>query len=403
MKTIYLDNNATTAVLPEALEAALPFLREDYFNPSSMYEQARRPAHALRDARATLIACLGAEENELLFTSGATESNNAAIFGALQARPERRHLITCRVEHPAVLEVCREAERRGCEVTWLEVDRAGRIDIRALIDALRPDTALVSLMHANNETGVVLPIAEWARVIKETDPAVVVHTDATQTVGKLPMDLRGNERFIDLLSFSGHKFHAPKGAGGLFVRKGAPWRPYIIGGHQQGGRRAGTENVAGIVAMAVALEAATAHLVDYDTTVRARRDRLESELARRIPWVEVNGAGAERMTNTLNISCHYIEGEGILYQLNESGICASSGSACTSGSLDPSHVLKAMGVPFTAVHGSVRFSLSRFTTDEEIDTVIRVFPDIVERLRKLSPYWDAAKGAPRPGAPIVER
>ncbi len=398
MKTIYLDNNATTAVAPEAFEAARPFLTEQYFNPSSMYEQARGPANAIRDARACVARFLGGVDlDTVLFTSCATESNNTAIFGAVQANPARRHIITTAVEHPSVLEVCREAGRRGCEVTFVPVDVEGRLDMTAFVKALRRDTLLVTVMHANNETGVVFPVAELARIVKETDPAILFHTDATQSLGKLDVDLTGTFRHVDMLSFSGHKLHAPKGVGVLYQKRGTRCRPFLAGGHQERGLRAGTENVAFIVALGKACELAQAAQTD-EGRIRQLRDRLQTDLEERIPHVHINGGGAERLPNTLNISCHYIEGEGILYELNAHGICASSGSACTSGSLDPSHVLKAMHVPFTAIHGSVRFSLSRYTTEAEIDEVVRVFPDIVKNLRRLSPYWDDKNGVPRPGA-----
>jgi cysteine desulfurase len=398
VRTVYADNNATTAVAPEVFEAITPFLTTSYFNPSSMYDAARGPANAVAEARTTVGRHLGVRPEEVLFTSCATESNNTAIRGTLAARPERRHVVTTAVEHPAVLEVCKQLEREGVEVDYLPVDRSGRLDLRDLVRALRPDTALVTVMHANNETGVVFPIAEIARVTKETDPGIVVHTDATQTVGKLPIDLKGDFSNVDLLSFSGHKLHAPKGVGALLMRRGTPCRPFLLGGHQEDGRRGGTENVAFIAGLARALELAMATRETDEVRVTALRDRLERELIARIPFVEVNGGGAERLGNTLNLSCHFIEGEGILFQLSDAGICASSGSACTSGSLEPSHVLRAMKVPFTAVHGSVRFSFSRYTTDADIDRIIEVFPNVAESLRRLSPYWDAAGARPRPEA-----
>jgi cysteine desulfurase len=264
------------------------------------------------------------------------------------------------------------------------------------VRALRPDTLLVSVMHANNETGVIFPVEELSRITKETDPSIVFHTDATQTVGKLAIDLRDSFQHVDLLSFSGHKLHAPKGIGALFIRRGTPCRPYMIGGHQEDGRRAGTENVAFIVGLARALELAMEHRDEDVERITAMRDRLQKELVARIPYLEVNGREAPRLDNTLNVACHFIEGEGILYQLSEHGICASSGSACTSGSLEPSHILRAMKVPFTAVHGSVRFSLSRYNTEQEVERVIEVFPEIVANLRRMSPYWDAEKNQPRP-------
>jgi cysteine desulfurase len=400
VQTIYLDNNATTAVAPEVFETIQPYLAELYFNPSSMYEQARPAAQAVARARHTVASLLGGVDlREVLFTSCATESNNTAIFGCLHANPERRHIITSAVEHPSVLEVCKEAQRRGCEVTFLPVDRSGRLRLEDFVKALRPDTLLVTIMHANNETGVIFPIEELARLTKETDPQILFHTDATQTVGKLQTDLGGNLRQVDLLSFSGHKLHAPKGVGVLYLRKGAACRPYLAGGHQEGGRRAGTENVAFIAGLARACELAREHHDETMERVLRLRNKLRDALLERISLVEVNGRDAPVLPNTLNLSVHYIEGEAILYQLSSHGICASSGSACTSGSLDPSHVLKAMQVPFTAVHGSVRFSLSRYTSDAEIDYVIETFPQIVASLRRLSPYWDSRKDRPRPDAP----
>lgn len=398
MDVIYLDNNATTRVAPEVVDAMMPYLTEQYFNPSSMYEPAQGPADALRGARRSVARCLGARPDELLFTACATESNNGAFAGTLAANPERRHVLTTAVEHPAVYEVAKDLGRRGYEVDFVGVDRAGRLDLAEYVRKLRPDTLLVSVMHANNETGVVFPVAEVARIAKETDPGIVVHCDATQTVGKLPIDLSGDVSAVDLLSFSGHKLHAPKGIGGLFVRRGTRWRPFMLGGHQEDGRRAGTENVPYIVGLATALELALAHHDEDEARIRRLRDRLETALVERISFVEVNGAGAERLDNTLNLSCHFVEGEGILYQLSAEGVCASSGSACTSGSLEPSHVLRAMRVPFTAVHGSTRFSLSRYTTADEVERVIELFPRIIANLRRLSPYWDAAADRPRPEA-----
>jgi cysteine desulfurase len=272
------------------------------------------------------------------------------------------------------------------------------LDVGEFIRALRPDTLLVSIMHANNETGVVFPIEQLSRLAKETDPAIVFHSDATQSVGKLPIDLQHGLPFVDLLSFSGHKLHAPKGVGALFIRRGAPCRSFMIGGHQEEGRRAGTENVPYIVGLAKAVELAAEHQQEEQTRVRQLRDRLEASIERLIPSVQVNGKGATRLPNTLNVSCHCIEGEGILFQFSVCGICASSGSACTSGSLEPSHVMLAMKVPLTAAHGSVRFSLSRYNTDAEVDRIIEVFPGIVANLRRMSPYWDQEANAPRPDA-----
>jgi cysteine desulfurase len=378
----------------------LPWLKDEFFNPSSAYREARGPRDAIERARESVARLLGVgAKTEVLFTAGATEGNNAALWGTLRANPERRHVIVSKVEHPAVLEVAREIERAGYRVTWLSVDGAGRLDVRELIHALTPDTALVSLMMANNETGVIFPIADLARIVKRTDPAIVFHTDATQAVGKLPVDLTRDLADVDLLTLSGHKLHGPKGIGVLFVRRGIRWRPYLLGGHQERGRRAGTENVPGIVGLGVACELARAHAADAAHELRLQQ-RLEREVTERIPHVLVNGGGAPRLPNTTNVSFEYVEGEGILFALNEHGICASSGSACTSGSLDPSHVLKAMGVPFTAVHGSLRLSTSRYTTDADLDTLLDVLPGVIASLRRMSPYWDQDKNAPKAGVEV---
>jgi cysteine desulfurase len=404
MKIIYLDNNATTRVAPEVFEAMTPYLTEDYFNPSSMYEPARQTARAVAAARKSVADDLGrVDPGEILFTGCATESNNTAIIGAARANPSRRHIITTAVEHPAVLEVCKELERDGYRVTYLGVDRNGNLNVREFIQALTPTSLLVSVMHANNETGVVFHIEQLSRITKQTDASILFHTDATQTVGKLPIDLVLGLPYVDMLSFSGHKLHAPKGVGALFIRRGTRCRPFMLGGHQEGGRRGGTENVPYVIGLAKALRTAMQNREQDEARIQKMRDRLENALVEKIPSVQVNGKGAPRLPNTLNISCHYIEGEGMLYQLSDYGICASSGSACTSGSLEPSHVLRAMKVPFTAIHGSVRFSLSRYNTDEDIDTVIEVFPRIVANLRKLSPYWDNERNAPRPDAPSLEQ
>lgn len=393
-KLVYLDNNATTRVAEEVVEAMMPYFQDLYFNPSSMYDAARVVADAVKGARRKISDALGAgDPTQVLFTSCATESNNMAIYGTARANPGRRHVITTAVEHPAVLEVCKDLERSGYEVTYLPVDRKGNLNIVDFVRALRRDTLLVTTMYANNETGVIFPVDELARITKETDPSIVFHTDATQAVGKLPINLSGPLKYVDMLSFSGHKIHAPKGVGALFVRKGTRVRPLLVGGHQQEGRRAGTENVPYIVGLARALELMLENRSDEDR-IRTMRDKLEAGLQERIPYMEINGKGAPRLSNTSNIAVHYIEGEAMLYQLSAEGICASTGSACSSGSLDPSHVLKAMNIPFTAIHGSVRFSLSRYNTDSDIDLVMEKFPSIVENLRKLSPYWDSERNRP---------
>jgi cysteine desulfurase len=404
MQPAYLDNNATTAVAPEVREAMELYFTAEYFNPSSAYDRAAPAARAITRARETVARFLGGvDPSEILFTSCATESLNTALYGAVRATPARRHVVTTAVEHPAVYEVCKDLARSGLDVTFLPVDRAGNLDLRTFIQALRPDTLLVAIMHANNETGVIFPVEQLARITKETDPAILFLTDATQTAGKLPLDLCGALRHVDLLAFSGHKLHAPKGVGALFVRRGTPIRPLLIGGHQEGGRRAGTENIPYIAGLARAVELAQEDHDAVQERIRRLRDRLESRLLASIPCLEVNGQGAPRLPNTCNIAVHFIEGEGMLYQLNEHGICASSGSACTSGSLEPSHVLRAMQVPFTAVHGSVRLSLGRYNTDEDVEHTLAVFPRVVASLRRLSPYWDPPHDRPRPEAEAMMR
>lgn len=401
--TIYLDNNATTRVPREVVEAMTPYFGEIYFNPSSMYESAKQSAGAMEAARGVVASFVGAPKtSEILFTSCATESNSTAIRGAAMANPARRHIITSTVEHPAVLALCEELEREGYEVDRIGVNERGEIDMKAYVKALRPgQTLIVSIMAANNETGVVFPIERLAAIAKATDPRILFHTDATQAAGKLAIDLTHAWKDVDFLSFSGHKIHAPKGIGVLFMRTGAACRPFLYGGHQERGRRGGTENIPYIVGLAKACELSQKRIVD-GPRIAVLRDRLEAGL-KKIPYVVINGEGAERLPNTTNAAFHYIEGEGILYQLDLAGICASSGSACTSGSLDPSHVLRAMHVPFTAVHGSIRFSMSEETTEADIDHVIEVMPGIVANLRKLSPYWDNEKQAPRETALIVEK
>ncbi len=381
---VYLDNNATTRVAPEVVTAMMPYLTEHYGNPSSMHRFGAEAEAGVSAAREQVASFLGAAAtSEIVFTAGGSESDNLAIWGTLQAYPQRKHIVSTRVEHPAVLGLCRELEsRHGYEVTWLGVDRRGRLDLEELRGALRPDTAVVSVMAANNETGVIFDVESIGAIVKAA--GVVFHVDAVQAAGKLPLDMRAST--IDLLAISGHKLHAPKGVGALYVRKGTKLRPLIAGGHQERGRRAGTENVAGIVAMGVACHLAGAGREEEAARLGALRDRLESRLLAAVPDCRVNGDPQRRLPNTSNISFEFIEGEGILLLLDRAGIAASSGSACTSGSLEPSHVLKAMGVPFTSAHGSVRFSLSRYNTPEEIDYVAAVVPRVVERLRAITPF-----------------
>ncbi len=382
MKEIYLDNNATTKVDEAVFAEMSPYFCELYGNPSSMHFFGGQVQKKIDEARNRVAALLGALPEEIIFTACGTESDNAAIRSALEVFPERRHIITTRVEHPAVLTLCRNLTKKGYRVTELNVDGAGRLDLDELRSAIDENTAVVSVMYANNETGVVFPVEEVGAIVKEK--GALFHTDAVQAVGKIPLNMAAST--IDMLSLSGHKLHAPKGVGVLYLRKGVPYRPFMVGGHQEKGRRAGTESTSSIIALGKACELAGAFMEDENTMVLKMRDRLEKELLARIPNARINGGGAERLPNTLSIAFEFVEGEAILLLLSEKGICASSGSACTSGSLEPSHVLRAMGVPFTCAHGSIRFSLSRFTTDEEVDAVIRELPPIVQRLREMSPF-----------------
>lgn len=380
---IYLDNNATTAVAPEVFEAMLPYYRDRYGNPSSMHTFGGELAHDVTKARERVADLFRAKPTEILFTSCGTESDNAAIRGVLEALPEKRHIITTKVEHPAVLNLCKHLENRGYRVTYLPVDGRGRLNLDDLKQALTPDTAVVSIMYANNETGTVFPVKRIGEIVKER--GAIFHCDAVQAAGKLSLDM--TDIPADLVSISGHKLHAPKGVGALYIRRGTKFVPFIIGGHQEHGRRGGTENVAGIVGLGRAVELAAADTESENAKLSRLRDRLERAVVETVPEVRVNGDADSRLPNTTNISFEYIEGEAILLKLNEQGICASSGSACTSGSLEPSHVLRAMGVPFTAIHGSIRFSLSRYTTAVEIERVLEVLPPIIQGLRNISPFW----------------
>jgi len=382
MNTIYFDNNATTKVDEQVLEEMEPLFCELYGNPSSMHIFGGQMSRKIRKAREQVAALLASEPSEIIFTSGGTESDNTAIKGTLSAQPHRRKIITTRVEHPAVLTVCRELENHGYMVVELGVDKYGRLDLAELEEQIDDDTALVTIMYANNETGVVFPIDKIAELV--ADRGVVFHTDAVQAVGKIPLNLSSSN--IDLLSLSGHKLHGPKGVGVLYVRKGTRLSPFMLGGHQETGRRAGTENVPGIVGLGKACELAAKNIEQENGKVKYLRDKLESSILEKCSDSRLNGDKENRLPNTTNISFEYIEGEAILLMLDKYGICASSGSACTSGSLEPSHVLRAMGVPFTAAHGSIRFSLSRYNTEEEVDYTIEKMPQIVNKLRGLSPF-----------------
>ncbi|WP_298067834.1 cysteine desulfurase NifS [uncultured Mailhella sp.] len=379
---IYLDNNATSKVAPEVVEAMMPAFTALYGNASSMHTFGGQMSHDISRGREQVAQLLNAHPEEIIFTSCGTEADNSAWYSATETQPEKRHLITTKVEHSAVLAYGHYFEDKGYEVTWLGVDSQGRIDLDELERAIRPDTALVSMMYANNETGTVFPIEKVAQIVKSH--GVQLHVDAVQAVGKEVIDLQ--KLPIDYLALSGHKLHAPKGIGVLYLRRGTRFRPYLKGGHQERGRRAGTENVPYIIGLGKACELAGANIEDERTRVAALRDRLQQGLLAAIPNCKVNGDQEHRLPNTLNISFEAVEGEALLLQLDQYHICASSGSACTSGSLEPSHVLRAMGVPFNFAHGSVRFSLSRYNTREEIERVIEVMPGIVRYLREISPF-----------------
>jgi len=383
VKTVYVDNNATTKVAPEVLEVMLPYFSEYYGNPSSMHFFGGQVQKKVDEARAKVADFLGAEPSEIVFTSCGTESDNAAILGTLDSYLEKRHLITTRVEHPAVGNVSTYLGRKGYRVTELSVDREGRLDLDELKESLTDETALVTIMYANNETGVIFPIEEIGEVVKAR--GIPFHTDGVQTAGKIPLNMKKSK--LDMLSLSGHKLHAPKGIGVLYIRKGTRFSPFMIGGHQEKGRRGGTENVPYIIGLGKACELAKKHLDEENAKVKALRDYLEAKLLEKIPNTLVNGDRVHRLPNTVSVSFEYVEGESILLLLSDLGICASSGSACTSGSLEPSHVLRAMGVPFTAAHGSIRFSLSIYNTKEEMDYIIEHLPPIIQRLRDISPFW----------------
>ena len=384
MQPIYLDNNATTACDPAVVEAMLPYFTEQFGNASSMHSFGNKVAQGLKEARVAVQALLGAEfDSEIIFTSCGTESDSTAILSALRAQPERRQIITTAVEHPAILALCEHLEKEGVVVHRLKVDKKGRLDLDEYKSLLSPRTAVVSAMWANNETGTLFPVEEMARMARAV--GAMFHTDAVQAVGKVPIDLRNST--IDMLSLSGHKLHAPKGIGVLYLRRNTRFRPLLRGGHQERGRRAGTENSASIVGLGRAAALALEHMAFENGEVRRLRDRLEAGILARVPHAFVTGDPGNRLPNTANIAFEYVEGEAILLLLNKQGIAASSGSACTSGSLEPSHVMRAMGIPYTAAHGTIRFSLSRYNTEEEIDRVIAAVPPIIAQLRKLSPYW----------------
>ena len=385
-RVIYLDNNATTRTAPEAVAAMLPYFSEYYGNASSIHKFGGRLAKVVEEGRAKVAGFLGADPSEIIFTSCGTEGDNAAILSALDVCPKRRRkIVISTVEHPAILNLGKDLERRGYTVVKIPVDSLGRLDMDRAREMIDEETAVVSVMWANNETGNLYPVEALAELAHRA--GALFHTDAVQAAGKIPFKLR--DMNIDMLSVSGHKFHAPKGIGALYVRRGVRFRPFVVGGHQERGRRAGTENVPYIVGMGVAAELAMANFETENNYVRKLRDDLHNRLIAAIPSVRVNGDVEHRLPNTTNLSFEYIEGESILMHMDIHGICASSGSACTTGSLEPSHVMRAMGVPYTAAHGAIRFSFSRYNTEQEIDFTLERLPAAIARLREISPYWNS--------------
>lgn len=396
-KEYYLDYNASTPLDPKALDALLPYLKDLYHNPSSKYNSAMNIAKDVERARATIADILGAKSpEELIFTGSATESINHAIRGSLKIHPEKKHIISTAVEHPAVLETCKDLERDGYRVTFLKVNNKGELSEKEFLEALCKDTCVISIMHANNETGVIFPIDKLSKIAKELFPEVVFHTDATQSIGKLPIKMYNSEyEHIDLLSMSGHKVYAPKGIGLLFNRRGTRLRKFITGGHHEFNKRGGTLNVPFIIALAKAFELLDEELkLNKQKTLGLWIQNLEKEIQKVIPYSNVNGAGATRLSNTTNISFDCIEGESILFQLDKAGFCISSGSACTSGSLEPSHVLRAMHVPLSSAHSSLRISLGRFSSEDDCKELIKILPGIISRLREISPFWDKKNNKP---------
>lgn len=380
MDVIYLDNNATTKPAPEVVAAMLPYLTEFYGNPSSVHRFGQRARQGIDEARGQVASLLGCADTELLFTGGGTEAVNTALRGLLAARAPRKRIVTTTVEHSATRELCQQLAKEGAEVIEVAVDQQGALDLDRLVDAITDDAALVTIMWANNETGVLFPVKQIADLCRAK--RVPFHCDATQAVGKIPVNVA--ELGFDAMSFASHKFHGPKGVGGLFVRRGLRFRPLMIGGPQERGRRGGTENVPGLIGMGKAAELADAALAQM-TRVAQLRDRLEREILAGIEGAHVNGRTDQRLPNTTNIGFARLEAEAILLLLSEQGVCASAGAACSSGSLEPSHVLRAMRIDERIAHGTVRFSFSRFTTDAEIDRALNVLPPVIERLRAVLP------------------
>ena len=383
---IYFDNNATTQLDPQVLRVMLPFLQEQYGNPSSAYSFGRAAATAVATAREQVAALLRCDPSEIIFTSCGTESDNSAIQSALLIDPDRKHLVTSKVEHSAIIKQAEALARRGYEITWLDVDSSGMMNLEALEEAIREDTAIVSLMWANNETGVLFPIEEAAEICRSK--GTIFHTDAVQAVGKIGIDL--SRLPINFLSLSGHKLHAPKGVAALYVNRRTRFSPYLLGGGQENKRRGGTENTASIVALGHAAELASAALDEEIGRVKALRDRFEEGMLDAVSSVQINGDRTRRLPNTSNLAIEGVDSEGMLLLLDQRGVCCSAGSACTAGSLEPSHVLKAMGFPTERARGSLRFSFSRFNTEAEVDLALQIIPNAVEKLRSMSRGFLAA-------------
>ncbi len=385
---IYLDNNATTMIDPKVVEAMMPYFTTFYGNPSSQHGFGVPVEKAIQRAREQVADLIGAEyPDEIIFTSCASESDNTALWTSLWTQKNKDEIVTTKLEHPAIIDTCSFLEARGVKIKYLSADSKGDLNADEFSSLLSDKTALASIMWANNETGNIYDIPTLSQIAAER--GIVFHSDAVQAVGKIPVDVKNTA--VRMLSFSGHKLHAPKGVGVLYVRRGTRFLPYLHGGHQERGRRAGTENVPYIVGLGMACELAKSHLDELNTRVRALRDKLEKGIIATVPEVIVMGDGTHRTPNTLNVGFKFVEGEAILLMLNEYGIAASSGSACSSESLEPSHVMQAMGIPFSAAHGTIRFSLSRFTTEAEIDKTLEVLPGIIDRLRQMSPYWNLNK------------
>lgn len=385
MKNIYFDNAATTKLDDEVLKEILPYLKDNYGNPSSIYKLGREARKAIEDSREKIAKVLNCKANEIYFTAGGSESDNTAIKGIAKANKKRgNHIITSKIEHPAVLETCKQLEKEGFEITYISVDEKGIVDLEELKKSIKPTTILITIMFANNEIGTIQPIEEIGKIAKGNN--IYFHTDSVQAVGSIKIDVQ--KLNIDSLSLSGHKFYGPKGVGALYVKTGVPFEKFISGGHQERNKRAGTENVAGIVGIGKAIELAYENLDEYNKKIKELRDYYVKQVEEKIPYIKINGDMEKRLPGNSNISFRFIEGEGLLLNLDLKGICASSGSACTSGSLDPSHVLLAIGLPHEIAHGSLRVSIGKYNTKEEIDYLIENLMEIVTRLREMSPLWE---------------